>query len=226
MANVGHELRTPLNPIIGLADLMSELNPDPEQQDYLRNIKTSAIRLLNLVNDLIEISRLEAGSRDEAVQPFPVKSVLDSLITGLNPEASRKGLEITSHIDASVPELVHGNPAVLKRVLTKIGENAVKFTEQGSVTISLDAEMKDDELIWLHFSIADTGIGIPAEHLSRLFEDFTQADGSSTRVYGGLGLGLTLVRRLVQIKGGRIWAESQEGKGSTFNVMLPFEVSE
>ena len=222
LANISHELRTPLNPIIGMTELVMEGDITAEQQSYLNDVKSSAYRLLGLVNDLIELSQLEAERTQPDNNSVLVRSLVDYVVTNIGDQARAKGLKINVRIDPEVPETLISDVNFLQRILKRILENAVKFTEQGEITVATALEPSEGPPR-ICFSIRDTGPGIPADRLDELFQDFTQADGSSTRKYPGLGIGLTMVRRLVQIIGGHIRAESTEGQGSTFHISLPLE---
>lgn len=226
LANVSHELRTPMNPIIGMTDMLLTMTTlDAEQREFMSIIRNAANELLSIINNLIELSRIEADGVELAEKSFSPESVLAMTLNVLFPKAKAKNLKLRSQIDPDVPDTVIGDPGTLEQILIKVGENAVKFTEQGEITISaVKAEEKEnDESLLLRFSVSDTGIGIPDSHLENLFRDFTQADGSITRKYGGMGLGLSTVRRLVELMGGHIWAESVEGEGSCFHFTLPFK---
>jgi len=222
LANISHELRTPLHPIIGFTDLVLDSELGPEQRENLREVHNASYKLLGLINDLIELSRLEAeGVRGEH-QPFRVEAVLEATVRDLTSEAENRGLKLKKEIASTISEPLFGDGDVLRQILLRLGANAVKFTEEGEVLFSVNEEARAGGTVRLHFRVIDTGVGIPKDQLDRLFEAFTQADGSTTRKYGGLGLGLTLARRWADHLGGRLWAESREGQGTTFHLVVSF----
>ena len=223
LANISHELRTPLNPIIGMTELVMEGELSPEQRGFLEDVRSSAQRLLSLVNELIELSRLEAGEGLD-VAPFIVKSVLESALNAVSPPASQKGLETMGEVEPDVPDMVEGDAGFLIRILSLLGGNAVKFTEKGSVRFVIRRLSEEGDTVWLELSVSDTGCGIPAEQQKKLFQMLTQADGSMTRKFGGLGLGLTMVKRMVELMNGRVSVESVLDQGTTFRLALPFGV--
>lgn len=224
LANVSHELKTPLNPIIGMTELLLKNTVlDSKQREFAGCALDSALDLLKIIQDLIELSHIEAEGIKPAESPFSLDSLLQSAFSHLTSEAQAKNLKLTSQTDPDVPNLITGDPELLMKILIRIGDNAVKFTEKGEVRISVTKESEKGVSVLLCFSISDTGIGIQADLLDKLFRDFTQADGSSTRKYGGMGLGLTMARRLVSHLGGRIWAKSEPGQGSTFYFTARFE---
>jgi signal transduction histidine kinase len=170
-----------------------------------------------MIQELIELSRIEADGLEPVDKPFTVTSILRTTFDALTSKAKCKNLKLTSRIDSDVPDAITGDQSLLLKILPKLGGNAIKFTEEGEISVSVAKEAEEGASIVLRFSISDTGIGIPAEHLENIFRDFTQVDGSSTRKYDGIGLGLTMARRLVEYLGGRIWVESEPGQGSTFH---------
>jgi PAS domain S-box-containing protein len=223
LGNVTHELRTPLNSIINLSDILLDTELDPEQQDYLRDISTASQKLYTMVEDFLELNRLEADGLTEEVQPFSLIDAVGMVVSALQKNNTNPDIEVESNIGALPVVSVSGRPFALQQILERLGENALKFSNQGTVEFSVEEVQRDEETVWYRFAISDTGIGIAEDTQQELFDDFTQADGSSTRVYGGLGLGLTMVRRLVSLQGGSVWVESRKGEGSTFFVSLPFE---
>ncbi|MDO8786769.1 MAG: ATP-binding protein [Sulfuritalea sp.] len=215
LANMSHELRTPMNGIMGMTDLVLGRATDSQQIDWLNKSKASAQRLLAIINDLLDLSKIEAGQLQLEYTDFVAASVLNDVVSMIGPSARDKGLRLAVEPDA-LPLWLRGDPARLRQALLKLAGNAVKFTEQGSVTLrALQLHEKGDEIL-VRFEVTDTGIGIPPETLSRLFRSFEQADNSIKRKYGGTGLGLAIARRLAELMGGEVGADSTPGIGSTF----------
>jgi PAS domain S-box-containing protein len=232
LASMSHEIRTPMNAIIGMAELLEEEPLNAEQQKYVRVFKTAGENLLNLINDILDLSKVEAGHLEIEATGFDLAELVERACDGMALRAHKKGLEIMCHIMPDVPTRLVGDPTRLRQVLVNLIGNAIKFTEKGEVFIEVkkresgseelpsgggdsepEAHKKSIELV---FSVTDTGIGIPADKLDKIFESFTQVDASTTRKYGGTGLGLTISKRLVELMEGRIWVESDVGRGSTF----------
>jgi len=216
LANMSHEIRTPMNAVIGFADLALRTPSLPkEAEDYCQNVLHSARSLLAIINDILDLSKIEAGKLELEKLCFNLKNMLKDAVHTLALEAEDKGLELRFHYDPKLPKCVSGDPTRLRQVIINLVGNAVKFTNEGWVALAAEAEVDG-----IHFTIKDTGIGMAPEQLSRIFDSFTQADGSTARKFGGTGLGTTISRRIVDAMKGRLWAESQEGVGSVFHIRV------
>ncbi len=224
LANMSHEVRTPMNTILGMMDLTLDTELNPEQQENLRVAKDAADNLLGLINDILDLSRVEAGKMTLESIEFDLPNVVKSVVKGLSVLANKKNLALINNISTDVPQVLIGDPVRLRQVLVNLINNAIKFTHKGGITTTVHISSRTDQECELYFTVTDTGIGIPKDKLGLIFEAFTQADVSTARHYGGTGLGLAISQRLVDMMNGRIWVESTEGKGSTFNFTARFKI--
>jgi signal transduction histidine kinase/DNA-binding response OmpR family regulator len=217
LANMSHEIRTPLNGIIGMTELALDTPLSDEQQEYLNMVKTSADALLSVINDILDFSKVEAGKLEIDCIEFSLRDCIESAVRPMALRSHQKGLELATDIAPDLPDGLVGDSGRLRQVLVNLVGNAIKFTDRGEVVVRASSQSQSADSIVVHFVVSDTGIGIPKDKQQLIFEAFTQADGSTTRKYGGTGLGLTICSRLVSLMGGRIWVESEPGRGSQFH---------
>lgn len=226
LANISHEFRTPMNGILGMTALVLDTDVNPEQRQYLQMVKTSADSLLLMLSDILDFSKVEAGRLELSQQEFGFAASLNEALMPLQFLAHEKGLELRWQIDSDVPENLVGDVLRLRQILMNLVGNAIKFTKQGGVSVHVGTEeqagQQADGQTLLHFQVRDTGIGIPKDKQAIIFDAFTQADSSTTRLYGGTGLGLAIASRLIALMQGKVWVESELGHGSTFHLTAAF----
>lgn len=224
LANMSHEIRTPMNAILGFTNLLQQKKLDEETTEYVQTIQKSGENLLTIINDILDLSKIEAGMMRIEAAPFSIRGVTHSVEGMFADKTKKKGIQFSTHIDATVPDTMNGDAIRLSQILINLIGNALKFTEQGSIKINISNECIENDIIKTGITVTDTGIGIQQEKLEQIFDRFQQADDAVTRKYGGTGLGLSIVNDLTKLQNGTITVESEPGKGTRFHIIIPYQI--
>jgi signal transduction histidine kinase len=226
LANMSHEVRTPMNGIMGMAELLSETPLSEEQKEFLQALSASAEGLLDILNEVLDLSRIDSGKLSLTSIPFGLRDMIDGFLKAMEVTAKLNHLTLTWEVDPAMPDSLVGDPGQLRQILQNLVNNAIKFTSAGGISVRVVPGPRNSQGLETHFVVTDSGIGISREKLDVIFEAFEQADGSRTRRYGGIGVGLTIAKKIVELWGGRIWVESELGKGSTFHFTVKVGVKD